>query len=63
MGRSRVGGPTNGSKRGQVTFYPYTRGRERFSHVKGGGDTAKFEVVFTWVLEVLAILKRGCKKC
>ena len=27
----------------------------------GGGDTESFEVVLTWELEVLAILKKGAK--
>ena len=33
-------------------------GAEDFSHADGGG-TKGFEVVFTWKLEVLAILKLG----
>ena len=33
--------------------------RKSFSHAVGGGGTQSFEVVFTWELEVLAILNWG----
>ena len=42
---------------GQVKFYPYEKGGGGTKNVSGGEGAQSFEVVFTWELEVLAILK------
>ena len=44
-----------------MKFYPYEKGGGKgISHAEG--CTTSFEVVFTQLLEVSAILKRGCQK-
>ena len=48
-----------------MKFYPYKRGGggvagQSFSHAEGGGGgTTSFEVVLTWELKALAIVKGG----
>ena len=62
MGRG--GGLQNGRGGEKLKLNPYKKGgraENSFSHAKGGGGTKRFGVVLTWGLEVLAILKGGCK--
>ena len=50
-----------------MNFYPYEKGGggetdKVLAMLKGGGGTTSFRVVFTWWLEVLAILKGAHKR-